>query len=247
MPAGGAVVSLASSNRALAFPLVPSVTIPAGASSATFPIATAGMVSSTAVTISASWSSSVQSAVLTVIAPYRLSSVTLDTPSQFGGFTVQGTVTLSGPADSTAVVALTSSNAAIAPLPATVTIPAGATSATFPISLQPVASSTPVAVTASLGGVSQNATLTVLAAQDSVQISRAQYTVRNAELRVETTSTSNTATLTVWNAGTGALIGTLSNAGGGKYNATFSGVPAVGSITVKSSLGGIRTGAVAQK
>jgi hypothetical protein len=128
-----------------------------------------------------------------------------------------------------------------------VTIPAGATSATFPIALQPVAVTAPVTITASLGGVSQSASLTVLQAQDTVQISRAQYTVRSAELRVEATSTSNTATLTVWNAGTGALIGTLSNAGGGKYNATFPGVPAVTSITVKSSLGGIGTGAVAQK
>jgi hypothetical protein len=43
------------------------------------------------------------------------------------------------------------------------------------------------------------------------------------------------------------LIGPLSNAGGGKYTGSFTVSPAVLSITVKSSLGGITTGPVLQK
>jgi hypothetical protein len=71
--------------------------------------------------------------------------------------------------------------------------------------------------------------------------------LRSFQLRVEATSTNASATLTVWNAATGALIGTLSNAGGGKYTGTFTVSPAVLSISVKSSLGGIATGPVIQK
>ena len=51
----------------------------------------------------------------------------------------------------------------------------------------------------------------------------------------------------VWNAGTGALIATLTNAGGGKYTGTFTVSSAVLSISVKSSLGGIATEGALQK
>jgi hypothetical protein len=98
-----------------------------------------------------------------------------------------------------------------------------------------------------MGGVQQSASITVLKPLDSVTITKALDTLRSAQLRVEAASTSANATLTVWNDATGALIGTLSNAGGGKYNATFTVSPAVTSITVKSSLGGMRSGPVDQK
>jgi hypothetical protein len=167
--------------------------------------------------------------------------------SQFGGFTAQGTVTLSGPADASAIVSLVSSNGTLASVPASVTVPAGATSVSFPITLQPAAVNTPVTISASMGGITQNASLTVLAPLDSVKITKAEDTVRSFNLKVEASSTSSTATLTVWNAATGALIGTLSNAGGGKYTGQFTVSPAVLSITMKSSLGGVTTGPVVQK
>src|SRR5882672_3844233 len=53
------------------------------------------------------------------------------------------------------------SNAAAA-VPASVTVPAGATSASFTVSTSAVATSTSVIVSASLGGVTQTASLTVL-------------------------------------------------------------------------------------
>lgn len=89
--------------------------------------------------------------------------------------------------------------------------------------------------------------MTVLHPLDTVHITKAEDAVRSFQLRVEATSTSSTASLTVWNAGTGALIGTLANAGGGKYTGTFTVSSVALLISVKSSLGGIANGAVVQK
>ncbi len=246
-PASGALVTLSSSNPAFAFPTAPSVLVPAGASAASFAISTSAVMSSTPVTISAVSNSVAQSATLTLVAPYSLTGISINPASQYGGFTAQGTVTLSGPADSAAVVSLESSNTAIASVPASVTVPAGATSAAFPVALQQVAVNTPVIISASMAGASQTAAITVLQPLDTVQITKAEDALRAFQLKVEASSTSTTATLTVYNAGTGALIGTLSNAGGGKYTGSFTVSPAVLSITVKSNLGGIKTGPVLQK
>jgi hypothetical protein len=246
-PAGGATVTLSSSNPALANPAVPSVTISAGASSATFSVATSGVLSSTPVTITGTYNSVAQPAVLTLVAPYSLTGLSVAPASQYGGFTIQGTVTLSGPADSAATVSLTSSSGALVSVPASVTVPAGATSVSFPIALQPVTADTAVPVSGAMGGVTQTAAVTVLHPLDSVRITKAEDAVRSFQLKVEATSTSASVSLTVWNAGTGALIGALSNAGGGKYTGMFTVSPAVLSITVKSSLGGIATGPVTQK
>lgn len=246
-PPGGATVALSSSNPALANPTAPSVTIPAGASSATFSISTTGVLSSTPVTITGTYNSLEQPAVLTLAAPYSLTGLSVAPANQYGGFTIQGTVTLSGPADSTATVSLSSSNGALVSLPASVTVTAGAASVSFPVALQPAAADTAVSISAAMGGVTQTARVTILHPLDSVKIAKAEYAVRAFQLKVDATSTSASASLTVWNAGTAALIGALANAGGGKYTGTFTVSPAVLSITVKSSLGGIATGPVTQK
>jgi hypothetical protein len=220
--------------------------IPAGVSSATFQISTAAVASATSVTISGTLAGVAQSATLNLVAPYSLAGFSINPASQYGMFTAQGTVTMSGPADSAAVVTLTSANPALASVPASVTVPAGATSASFTIVLQPVAANTVVPITASIGGVSQSAVVTILKPADSVQISRAEDVVSKFQLRVDASSTSAAATITVWNTATGTLIGTLANNGGGKYGGTFT-TPTVSTITLKSSLGGSVTGAVTLK
>ncbi len=164
-PAGGAAVTLTSSNTAAA--QVPaSVTVAAGATSATFTATTSPVVSTTAVTITASYNSVSRTATLTVDpAPAALISVGLAPASVVGGASSTGTVTLSGPAPAGgAVVTLTSSNTAAAQVPASVTVAAGATSATFTATTSPVVSTTAVTITASYNSVSRTATLTVTAA-----------------------------------------------------------------------------------
>jgi hypothetical protein len=247
-PAGGAAIRLSSSNPAQAFFLSgPTVTIPAGATSASVDIATTAVSTATAVILSASWNSSTQMATLNVVPPYTLTGLAINPSSQFGGFTVDGVLTLSGPSDSAATVSLNSANRALASVQPSVTIPAGAASATFPITLGRTATDTTVSISASFGGVTRTASLTVLKPLDTVRITKALAVVKSTELRVDATSTNANATLTVWNAATGAFIGTMSNDGRGKFSGRFTVAPAAQLISVKSSFGGFTTGSVEQK
>ncbi|MCX7993793.1 MAG: S8 family serine peptidase [Fimbriimonadales bacterium] len=91
-----------------------------------------------------------------------LDTLSLNPTTVVGGNSVTGTVTLTSAAPSGGfVVNLSSSNAAVASVPSSVTVPAGATSANFTVSTAAVSSSTNVTITASAGGVSRTATLTV--------------------------------------------------------------------------------------
>ena len=164
-PSGGAQVALSSSDISVA--TVPSsVTVVAGATSATFTVNTSAVTASTTVTISASYAGITKSASLTVNpAPPptpTLTSLTLSPPSVTGGTSSRGTVTLSGPAPSGgAQVTLSSSDTSAATVPSSVTVAAGATSATFTVSTSAVATSTTVTISASYAGITKSASLTV--------------------------------------------------------------------------------------
>jgi hypothetical protein len=106
-----------------------------------------------------------------------------------------------------------------------------------------------VTISASYGGVTRTATLTVNAAQagDTVAIQRAEYTASNRELRVEATSTNSSAVLRCYVTATGELIGTLTNDGGGRYRGQFTWPTNPQNVTVRSNLGGSATRAVEAK
>jgi hypothetical protein len=177
-----------------------------------------------------------------------LSSLTLNPTSVSGGSTSQGTVTLTGAAPSGgSVVTLASSNTTVATVPSSVTIPAGATSATFVVTTYSVAAPTSVTISASYGGVSKTATLTVTPpSADTVTINLAQYWISKTQLRVNANSTSATATLEVYVTATDQFIGTLTN-NGGKYSGKFFWPSNPQNITVRSSLGGSASKAVTVK
>ncbi len=165
-PAGGTTVTLQIENDgfALEAAAVPaSVTVPAGASSATFPVTTTPPADSdTPVTISAGiGSTTYASGTLAVIAP-GLQSVTVSSGSVAGGATATGTATLNvaAPAGG-ALVSLISSNTAAATVPASVTVPAGAASATFAVTTLSQKSTTTVAVGGIWAGASRAALLGV--------------------------------------------------------------------------------------
>ena len=250
-PSGGAVVALSSSNTSVAA-APSSVTVPAGATSASFNVTTSSVTASTSATISASYNGVTRSATLTVqpAQSVTLSSVGLSPTSVTGGSSSQGTVTLSGAAPSGgATVALSSSNGAVAAVPASVTVAAGATSATFTATTNSVTATTSVTISASYGGVTNTATLTVNPAQsaDTVSIQLAEYASDKRELRVEATSTNSSAVLKCYVSSTGELIGTLTNDGGGRYRGQFTWPTNPQNITVRSSLGGSATRSVAAK
>jgi hypothetical protein len=161
-PAGGARVLLSSSNPAAA--QVPaSVTVPAGATSATFTVTTSAVAASSLATISASYGGGTQTATLAVT-PASVSSLTLNPTRVTGGVqSSTGTVTLNGPAPAGgARVLLSSSNTAAAQVPSSVTVPAGATSATFTVTTSIVLFSTSADISASYNGSTGTATLAVL-------------------------------------------------------------------------------------
>jgi hypothetical protein len=144
-PSGGAVVTLSSSNTSAAS--VPaSVTVPAGAFSATFTVSTASVTASTSLTISGAFGGATRSATLTVTPPpppASLSTVAVNSASVTGGASSQGTVTLTSAAPAGGFAVALSSNNAAATVPTGVTVAQGAASATFAIATGAVTASTP--------------------------------------------------------------------------------------------------------
>ena len=154
-PAGGVVLPLSSSNAAVAS--VPAaVTIPAGATSGSFPVPTQNVSAPQSVAISAGG----KTASLTVT-PAALVVITLNPKTLVGGGSVTATVTLNGPAPAGgAPIALASSHAA-ATVPAFVVVPAGQTSAPFTIVTSRVTGNVKATISATYNGVVQKATLTI--------------------------------------------------------------------------------------
>jgi hypothetical protein len=146
-PTGGAVVSLSSSiPSAAAVPAT--VTVPEGANSVTFSITTSVVTTPQMATISGSYHNTTKTALLTVVGAPGLASISVSPTSLDGGSSAVGTVTLTNPASSGGlVIALMTSNMTVVSTPASVTVAAGASSATFPITTFPVTAPWTVAVT----------------------------------------------------------------------------------------------------
>lgn len=158
-PAGGLVVNLTSSatNRAT---VPPTVTIPAGSATATFPIQTVPAQTGPVI-ITANLAGVSMQATLNLV---RLVSLVV-TPPQIGpGQPANGTLTLSGPVPAAAVVNLSASNPQLVRVPATVTIPANTAVFNFPIQTTPITGeiSLTVNITATLSGVTVAAPLLLI-------------------------------------------------------------------------------------
>ena len=159
-PAGGAVVTLSSSNPAAA--QVPaSVTVPAGLGFATFNITTSPVAADTPVTITGVFNAT-RTAVITVLAPPNaLASISLNPASVVGGSPSTGTATLTSAAPAGGRVVTLSSNNPAATVPASVTVPAGLTTKTFPVTTTAVAGTTTATISGSAGGATRTAALTI--------------------------------------------------------------------------------------
>jgi hypothetical protein len=177
-----------------------------------------------------------------------LSSLALNPSSVTGGNSAQGTVTLSGVAPAGgALVSLASSKQLAVPVPSSVTVPVGASSATFNVTTRAAGAATTVNISASYGGVTKTTLLNITPAFDTVSITRAVYNVRRKELNITATGTKVGATLKAYVTSTGELIGTLGNDWGGDYSLQISRPTNPLNVTVKSSLGGTASRAVTSK
>ena len=240
-PAGGAVVSLTSSNIG-AVTVPASLTVPAGATSATTSsVATSAVSSATTSVISATYNGVTRTATMTVTAPApsapsaTLDTVSLSPTSVEGGATASATVTLTAPAPSEgAVVAFSSSNTAAVTVPATMTVPAGVNSRVVPtfVSTSPVTSTTTAVVSATYNGVTRTATMTVTAppppqpggALDSITLSP-------ATVQTGTVQTSATLRFTALTPIGGATVSLASS------NTSIATVPATVTVPANSSTG----------
>jgi len=171
-PSGGADVPLLSDNTSVVN--VPShVTVRKGDTTATFAITTFAVTVTQSARISGSYGGLTQHDTLTVIpaSAIQLTDLTIAPTSVSGGGTATGTVTMSAPAPTGGlVVSLASRHRNLATVPVSVTVPGGATTASFTITAQPVKSTHTVDITATYASVTKTATLTVTKSVASLNI-----------------------------------------------------------------------------
>lgn len=150
-PAGGMTVALACNSSAATVP--PSVAVPGGALTASFPISTVGVGAVTTATITATLAA-IRTANLTI--DPSLQSLSVTTP-QMGGGKLNLTVTLASNAPSGGTTVALASNSASAPVPPSALIAAGTRSATVVVTTLQVTMTTNVTFTATLGATSRTA------------------------------------------------------------------------------------------
>jgi hypothetical protein len=166
-PAGGATVQISNDSPVAQPPAT--VEVPAGRTSATFPIPTSTVTEIQTATISAMLNHSGKTTQLTILPVLQL---TLKSNAVVGGSSVTGTVTLGEPAPATGVTLnVQSDNRTIAQPPLTVTIPSGQTSAGFTLTTAPVTVTRFVTITVTYASATQSVTLEVDRAASPVLVS----------------------------------------------------------------------------
>jgi uncharacterized protein (TIGR03437 family) len=162
-PSGGVIVNLHSSNSVFASVPV-TVVVPGGQASASFTVSTLTVSSPRTVVISASGAGATAASTLT-IDPANLPALinlTINPQLISGGNSALATVTLSAPAPAGGlIVDLQSDNAFVAQVPTFTMVPAGSSGVSVPVTTTKVSSLQMVTITATAGGVSKSAPLTV--------------------------------------------------------------------------------------
>lgn len=158
-PASGFDVTLSSTSSAISN-MSPSITVPAGSSTAGMLLTTNSVSADTLAIISASSSGGGVSKGLTVLAN-RITNLMVNPSSVVGGNTATGMITLAQAAPSAGATITLSSTLGSAVVPQTVQVDGGSTSATFTIDTAAVTSNTSSVITASVGLSSRSASLTI--------------------------------------------------------------------------------------
>jgi phage tail sheath gpL-like len=162
-------------------------------------------------------------------------------------YAATGTLTLSGTVAQATTVSLENFAPGLINVPATVTVPAGASSTTFTGTTRIVTIATNVTITAVSGGVTETIAVIVTprpgaTGSDTVTIKTAKWD-KGIE-NIEATSTNHNATLFIGD--TPGQQQTLTNEGGGTYKLQFDEVNQPTSVSVFSTFGGAATAAITQ-
>jgi hypothetical protein len=169
---GSTVIALSTPAPTTVARIPASVTVPAGATSASFTVTTFAVTSQFNMNIFADLAGSPEQQALLLItagsATTTVSALSVNPVSLVGGASASGTVTLSRAAASGGAVvtlskALSNGGPGTVPatVPASVTVPAGQTSASFAIGTSAVTATTGVRISASFGGATLNSDITV--------------------------------------------------------------------------------------
>lgn len=167
--AGGVTVSLATSDSTVAWPVdatgnpINSLTVPATTTTATFKVKSVPVATTTLVMFTATHPNGNAASAAVVVQPPTPLKVSFSPNPVTGGNSVTGTVLLNGKTavDTTVKLKVTKNAAAIASLPASVTVLAGSSSATFTVVTNAVTTQTVVSVQATANLKSKAGTLTV--------------------------------------------------------------------------------------
>lgn len=161
-PSDGATVSLFSTNTGIVR-VPPSVTVPAGQTSASFAI-TAENASTTSATVSATYGGVQRSVTISVTAAetgQSLSTLSISPSTITDSESAEAIVSFTSQVSGDKLVTLSSSNTSVATVPPSVTVPAGAAGVTFAVDGATVAATASATITASADGVHRTATITV--------------------------------------------------------------------------------------
>jgi sugar lactone lactonase YvrE len=220
-PFGGTVVNLASSNMGVVT-VDATVTVPEGATTATFDIDANPVANDTVVSVSASKYETSQSLLLTIQAPTP-SSLSYQSTTLSGGTSTTATISISGPAPVGGTVVSLASSSLSALVPTSVTIPSGQMTATFTVSTNLVANDTSAVISAIVYGVKVKSTLSILGPKVT------SVTLASASIASGATTT-GTVTLST-NAPVGGKVVTLSSSNTGVATVPVSVTVPVGTRT----------------
>lgn len=171
---GTITVTLSTSNAAAAQPVdgsgnpISSLTIPAGSQTATFAIRTGVVAAATTVVLKAT-AGGVTKSVSLKVNPIGVASLTVSPNPAHGGDNATATITLQAPAGPAGTkVTLSTTSAILAKFVdsngntlASITVPAGSTTATVVVRTFAVASTKTVTLKATAGGITQSVVLTL--------------------------------------------------------------------------------------
>lgn len=243
-PNGGISVGLASSNSAVTVPN--SVMIPGGATTASFAATVAAVSSAQTATITATTANNSETFVLHLGASGlpMLTGLTCANSSMTGAGTDSCTVALNVATSAGFQVNLASNDSAVT-VPATVTVPAGATSASFSATVAAVGSAQTAVLTASAGGTTQSFSIQLGGSSSSLAVSASSINFGDVLLNTPSTQTlslsdSSTTPITV-------SVATATGAGFSVSGATFPlavgpGQPATLQVTFNPTVAGSSTG-----
>ena len=158
-PAGGAVVTLTCPSGRFTVPA--SVSVPERSYSQTFTVRAKPVASTTSGVIRAEYGTAVAEATLTIREPYLRRVDFISGQTTEGGLQATASVSFDGNAPAGGIVVALSSSDPAASVPASVVVPEGDYSSSFPVATSPVAAATDVVITATYGARSVTVTQTV--------------------------------------------------------------------------------------